>query len=650
VPALVLVTFVARPAGAEQLGPGQLAEMSLEQLMEVQLISAASKRSQPAREAPSAVLVVSGDEIRRQGYRTLGDALRMLPGFYVTYDRNYSYVGVRGVGRPGDYNTRILLLVDGVRTNDNVYDGAYVAREFLLDPDVIERVEVSRGPGASVYGNNAFFAVVDVITKRGAGLGGPALSASTSSFGTHEGRLSVGHVLRDGSELGVSATLLDSAGQSLYFPELASPETQAGVVADADWERGHKLLASFAKAGFSLELIRSVRDRGIPTAPYGTLFGDPRAETHDSLTLLTSRYQASFGDSFDWSTRLSFGAYDYDGSYPYEPGSGQTSLYQDAARGRWWNAETTGTLEAGRHTLLFGAEFQWDVRQDQSGGYSGSPLDLDIQERATRSGFFAQDDVELTETLRLSLGARYDRYAAVAGQAHPRAALIATPDDRTVIRLLYGSAFRAPNEYEQHYYSAQTPSLKPERIRTLEGSVERSLGRNLRVAASLFSNDIDDLLTLTSTDSGDLLFENAGGITSRGGEVSVEAQFPKGVAGRVSYSHQRTRDADGMPLTNSPRHMLKANLGVPLPGGSTWASLDAQYVGPRRTLGGSTLGGFVLLNSTLYARRIGRHLEASASVYNILGTRYSDPGSEEHVQEAIPQDGRTFNLRIGWHF
>ena len=73
--------------------------------------------------------------------------LRSVRGFYTTYDRNYSYVGIRGFARPGDYNTRVLLLVDGHRLNDGIYDMAPIGTDFPIDVSLIERVEVIRGPG-----------------------------------------------------------------------------------------------------------------------------------------------------------------------------------------------------------------------------------------------------------------------------------------------------------------------------------------------------------------------------------------------------------------------------------------------------------------------------------------------------------------------
>ena len=97
----------------------------LEQLMKLEVVFAGSKRAQQTRDVPSFVSVVTAAEIKEYGYRTVADVLKTLPGFYVANDRNYSYVGIRGFERSGDYNSRVLLLLNGLRTNDNIYDQAY---------------------------------------------------------------------------------------------------------------------------------------------------------------------------------------------------------------------------------------------------------------------------------------------------------------------------------------------------------------------------------------------------------------------------------------------------------------------------------------------------------------------------------------------
>ena len=126
-----------------------LGELPLESLMqlEVPVVSSASKFMQKATEAPASVTVISSEQIQRYGYRTLADVLQSVPGFNVSYDRNYSFVGVRGVSL-GDFNSRILLLVDGHRVNNNLTDGAFVDTAFILDMDLVDHVEIIRGPSA----------------------------------------------------------------------------------------------------------------------------------------------------------------------------------------------------------------------------------------------------------------------------------------------------------------------------------------------------------------------------------------------------------------------------------------------------------------------------------------------------------------------
>ena len=83
-------------------------ELTLEQLLET-TVTSASKYEQKESEVAAAVTVITREQIRAYGWRTLAAALASLPGFFLTYDRQYTYVGARGFGLPGDYNTRIML-------------------------------------------------------------------------------------------------------------------------------------------------------------------------------------------------------------------------------------------------------------------------------------------------------------------------------------------------------------------------------------------------------------------------------------------------------------------------------------------------------------------------------------------------------------
>jgi outer membrane receptor for ferrienterochelin and colicin len=120
---LIIFSLPAIPAAAQETN--DLGQASLEELAKIQVYSA-SKHLQSTSDAPSSVTVITADEIQKYGYRTLADILESVRGFYITYDRDYSFVGVRGFGRLGDYNIRTLVLVDGHRINDNIFGEAYV--------------------------------------------------------------------------------------------------------------------------------------------------------------------------------------------------------------------------------------------------------------------------------------------------------------------------------------------------------------------------------------------------------------------------------------------------------------------------------------------------------------------------------------------
>ena len=154
-------------------------DLSLEELVKIKIptVTGASKYAQKATRAPSAVSVISGEEIKQFGYITLIDVLRSVGGLYVTNNRTYHFLGMRGFSRPGDFNSRVLVMIDGHRMNDGVFNQDSIEGVFPLDVDLIDRIEIIRGPGSSLYGTGAFFGVINVISKRGKDMNGAEIAA-----------------------------------------------------------------------------------------------------------------------------------------------------------------------------------------------------------------------------------------------------------------------------------------------------------------------------------------------------------------------------------------------------------------------------------------------------------------------------------------
>ena len=644
-PSLLLVGLCLTSA-AWAAEPPDLSGLSVEELAGLEMVYAASRRSQSLREAPAFVTVVTANEIRRYGHRTLADVLRQVPGFYITNDHNYSYVGVRGFSRPGDYNTRLLLLVDGLRVNGNIYDEAFVEQAFLLDAALIERVEIVRGPGAAVYGNNAFFGVINVITRRGRNLEGGEIALESGSHESGGGRATYGRHLASGVDVIASFSGGRTSGPDLYFPELDAPETNGGRAVGVNGERAESAFFALSFRGFTLRAHGADRRKTVPTGAFGTVLGDSRNWTNDRNTLLAAEYEGAAG-GWTYSGRATHGRSDYRGSYIY-PGD---DLFRDGSSGLWWGLDAQASSpQTGRHRFTFGAETQDDARQNQwwESVVTGERT-LDSRQSSWRAGAFVEDEVRLSPSVRANVGLRYDRHPT-ADRLSPRAAVIWMPAGSTTAKVLYGSAFRTANEYERHYYLTQTVEPRPETIRTFEVVGEQVLPGRLQLTASVFDNRIRDLISLTSDDEGKPSFTNTESLHSRGIDLALEGRRGKDLRLRAAYGYQVTKDsATGTEISNSPRHLVKLDSALPL-GSRVSGGVSLQYLSPRLTLRGGRTRSTTLVDLSLTAPGIWRRLDLTLGLRNILDAKWADPGSEEHVQGLIPQDGRTISLRAVWSF
>ena len=665
---LLLVMLASVPRVTAQEGPSQeqlakdLAKLSLEQLVDLSIDSvyAASAYAQKITEAPASVSIVTHEDIDRFGYRTLADVLRSVRGFYVTNDRNYSYLGVRGFSRPGDYNARVLLLVDGHRLNDNVFGSALLGTEFPLDVDLIERVEIVRGPSSSLYGTSAFLAVINVVTKRGdAQSAGIEVAGSIGSFGTRRGRVSYGHTFQGGAHLLLSGSVYDSAGQNrLYFAEFDSPDTNNGIARDVDGDTYQHFLGRYRTGGLTVQALHGSRDKIVPTASFGTAFGDPRSGTIETQQFVDVQYERAFSSQWHSSARAYVDRYAYDGTYPIAGDAQAPVVNLDFARGLWWGAEVKGRRRlAQRHTLALGAEYRRNARQDQY-NHDLDPYQLYLDDRRTSTNWalYAQDEIKVHQRVLVNVGLRHDQYDTFGGTTNPRAAVIYTPASATTLKLLYGEAFRAPNAYElfwrQDALGKPNPALRPETNQTSELVVEQALGTAVRIGATVFTYRIDDLITQQTDPLDDLLvYNNVERIAARGLEVESEGRWSNGVTARSSWTWQHSENAaTDERLTNSPAHVAQFLVRAPVTRRALSAGFEARYLSERLTISGGRVEPLFVANATLLALHRRSGLQVSASVFNIFDRRFADPASEEHRQDSIVQNGRSFRLNVVYRF
>jgi outer membrane receptor for ferrienterochelin and colicins len=626
----------------------ELVDLPLEDLLNVK-VYAASKFVQDVAHAPASVSIITAGEIRTHGYRTLADALRSVRGFYVTYDRNYSYLGVRGFSRPGDFNSRVLLLVNGHRLNDNIFEQALLGTESPLDIALVERIEVIRGPSSSLYGTSAFLAVVNVITRAGRSIHGVEVEARSGSQLLRSGRVTVGGRRRNGFEGLVSVSGLASAGnRRLHFPEF-SDGVEGGTARDADGDKSTSLFATAAGRGLNLQIGFGSRTKTIPTAAFGTIFNDTRTVTRDRRGFVDLQYTRRLGQRTTFQARGSYDRYRYDGTFAYEDG-----LFVDGAVGAWATAEAAVVRQFDRQALTAGLESRTNLRQSQSARDQTGVL-LDDDRHSRTAALYVEDEVRVTANLLVNAGIRWDEYFETFGATvNPRVGVIVTPWTGTALKLLYGRAFRAPNPFELYYdQNSRSAQLSPERIATFEVAWEQGLSKRLRVIALGFRNRVGDLIGQESgSDTLDgLYYANGASADATGVEFEVQADVAGNAHLRLTHAFQSVEDATThRRLSNAPRNLARAVLDVPL-GQTSWiVAIDTALVGDRYAVSGADVRGACVTNLTLSRTPPARGLGVGATVRNLFGTEYGDPGSAEHRQAAIPQDGPTFDFRATWRF
>lgn len=609
-----------------------LDDLSLEELSNVQVYGA-SKHLQSTREAPASVTVITRDEIERYGYRTLADILRSVRGLYVTDNKLYSSLGVRGFGRPSDYNTRVLVLLDGHRTNDNIYDQGMIGTEFWVDVDLIERVEIILGPSSSLYGANAFFGIVNVITRKPEELSGTELSFEPASDGTYKGRATIGRNFH-GIETLLAGSFYDNRGPT-------SLDSFTSQEANLDSDATRDFLVELSSRGFTLQAVSGYRHKSRAESDFNGFTGDNNSYVNDQHHYGDLTYRHTFANGWSLLNRSYYDHYAFKGAFAFSA----DFVLLSYAVGNWWGDELqTSRTFLGKHKVTFGAEVRDNLKQYQKSYIPDVPLpasDLTSWDW----GLYAQDEYNITQKWTLSAGIRFDQYGSFDATVNPRVGLIYHPAAKSTFKFLYGSAFRPPNAFETVTADPSRPPLRPETIKSFEGIWEQGLSEHYSATFDVFHNDVRSLIDSSGSAA---LFSNLGTVASTGAEFEFAGRFSSGVMGKLSYGYTQAKNTvTAAMLSNSPRHLVKLNLSVPLFKNYVVASSDAQYEASRTTAFGNRLGGFPLWNFTLFTPPR-HHWELSFSAYNLLDKNYSLPAV--NATGEIPQNGRTVRGKITWVF
>jgi outer membrane cobalamin receptor len=664
-----------------------------------ELLVSATRTPKKVSRAPALATVVTAEQIRQMGARTLLDIVCRYPGFSVSINNiGNQVIDVRGL--KSYHGEKVLLMIDGHRVNETHSGGtAWTFSDMPLDN--VERIELIRGPGSALYGENAFAGVINVFTKR--------YHAKNESDNDSAGReeiknfVSVGGGTQASSEAGM---LLGKSGENWSatgFVNLYKTDG-FGLNVEQDVLSQNPGTASFSIAPHETEDWQERQDIDAWLtwkelslhSRYFHKWQGPYIGITDALTEGSERENEHFFAELDWkhefgeTTRIdgkiSMDHHEFDNYWVgYPPGflgvegyKEQGLLGEPAGKFRSYAIELLADMQPlDNHLITSGAgarmQRQYDIRYWANFDTTQTlplPLETGFQEvsswgnwamenRESNWYLFAQDDWAISDVISIITGIRYDDYEEFGDVVSPRAGMIWQVSQQSTCKLLYGHAFRAPSYVERFTINNPAyignPELKPETIDTIEGSVAGKWFR-MEWDTGIYYSKYNDIIVLGEKPSPTepAQYINRDNATAKGIELSLARQLTKSVKASANYVYQDIEnDETGASLPGVPKHQGNVELqwemfyDISFYIHFFWCGKREREITDSR----DSLAGYSLVDLALLVRNIGiKNLELQLSINNLLDQDYEDPAPENTIAFDFPRPGINGFLEIKYAF
>jgi outer membrane receptor for ferrienterochelin and colicins len=627
-------------------------------LDDLPVVEAAALRVQSLKEAPANVTVVTAAEIQRYGYRTMAEVLDSVRGFYVTNDHMYRFVGVRGLSLPGDFNTRFLVMINGHPLTDNVYNSnGLFGQDFGLDMDLVDRVEIIRGPTSALYGSNGILANINVITK--AAVDQPRARAifEAGSFGETKTGFTTSQYLGKGVNLLLSASVFRTAGQSLFLPGYGNTGLGGEVARRLDAENGYHSFAQLTWGNWSATGYFNSRRVLQPQGVYEAQFNNPGNSVLDQRNFVTLSYTRGVRANSRIRWRTAYDQYRYRDVFVYDDADG-AGVYdiRDNNWGDWLTSQLSFSTPVPHLGMLtFGGEVYQELRNLQL-LFQTTPVSeeqLRISKPNRGVALFAQQEIDFSPKLRMYAGLRHDYSRNFRSFLSPRVAVVFDATSRTTFKFSYARAFRNPSTYEKYFedvfYQLSNPGLQQERTHAFEATAEGRVAERLNAVVNVFHYRMKDIIQSDVVEEdGRVQYSNAAEIRLSGVEAELYGNPAPWIETGISAVYQRTLDlTHGIRLVNSPRALGKVRLGVPFANRRGLAGVALRSWDSRLTGSGLRLSPVVLMDATLTAAKLNRSFDFAVGVRNLLNRTYEDP--VDLTLDRIRANGRTVFVRLAWN-
>lgn len=675
-------------------------------------VSIATGTSKPLHRAPAVASVITADDIRRMGARTLDEALETVPGLHVSrsFNRLNSLYSIRGI-HTGN-NPQVQLLLNGSQIVETTTGGR--PPTFSMSVANIKRIEVIRGPGSAVYGADAFAGVIDIITKDASDVNGTVVGARAGSFDSQDAWVQGGFVENDlSAKISVDYSRSDGDNGRVVERDLQSfldgiYRTNASLAPgslDTNYETFNGEI-KVSKGGWNFSAYRWEQHHA-GLGPGSAQALDPGGKQDVEY----QRYEVQYGKSFSQYWELNAKLWHSlekqqseftlfppgvlffltpDGNITFAPTGGPPVIAPFGILGNPGGEEKSTFAEVVTfyrgftgHVLRFavGAK-RVDLHALESKNFgpgitdgsetllsprmvdvTGTPYIFIGDEERDAQWLTWQDEWSFAQDWELTAGVRYDHYSDFGDTVNPRLALVWETAYNLTSKLLYGRAFRAPAFDE--LYIQNNPSIRgnelldPEIVDTLELAFDYRPVSDIVTKLNLFLYQAKDVIEFVGTDQGAArLAENAKDQEGRGFELEAKWEVTRkiDIFGSISFQESEDEGVDSW-VPDAPRLRVYGAANWALTDAWNW-QLNVNHVADRKRAvldSREPVDDYTLFGTSISYSIPSMNLLTKFSVRNLTDEDAYEPSNVDPTGTAsipgdYPLEGRSFWLDAEYHF
>ncbi len=658
-------------------------------------ISIATGTKKAIHMAPSVATVITAEQISIMGANSIYDVLETVTGIHISpsnLDRMKPNFSIRGIHTAE--NPQTLLLVNGKSTTYE-YNGSRW-QKFDIGLNLIERIEVIRGPGSAIYGADAFSGVINIITKGVNSISGTDFGVKIGSFNTKSSWLNYVNS-NETLKYSFNAQWIKTEGDldrviqtdAMHYMGLGELSNAPGAL-DTRLE-SIDLHTQLSYKGFYASAWY-LKSRGGTGAGAAQALSSSDIETTEAITL-ASGYKWNISPAVEMDFSLHYQTYDDDTYFViFPPGMALPRQFNDQGIPTAFTVFTDGVIgQPIAHEKYYGTNLvshfsafeHHKIRMEAGYRYSESkpeefknfgPSILDGSEefkdgtltnvRGTpyiymldqdRELYFLtlQDEWRLAADWEMTAGLRYDHYSDFGGTINPRLALVWQTQHNLTTKLLYGHAFRAPSF--QELYAINNPvvlgneNLEPEKIQTTELAFDYRLNFDLKFMVNLYYYQSEDLITFVANSDGTSVAQNAGNQDGYGAEFETHWQALESLHLKASYAWQHSENIDSNEdIADAPGQTFSVNVDWDLTE-NTKLHIDSRWITNRKRLASDSREAIEDYNWTNISAsyKISNNWSTQLTIRNVFNTSAFEP-SDGQIKGDYPLETRGYWLNINY--